>query len=194
MSGYWIQTFTGKRFDLIDITEATICIEDIAHQLSIENRWMGACRIPISVGYHSILVSQQLPDKLKLEGLLHDAAEAYIKDLPNPLKRLLSKQSSDALFDGNVLLFGYKKIEFIIENAIRSKFKLSKQQEVWQEVKAVDVRMVITERQALCNHPAPEPYLAEYEDAVPLNIDFQELNFRNVKELFLKEYNKWRRD
>lgn len=183
MSEFWIQTFTGKRFDLLNPTIDMICIEDIAHHLSIENRWHGATRIPISVGYHSLLVAEQARPEMKLEALLHDAAEAYYKDFANPWKRLMKSCINTNLWE---MTFGWT------DALIAQLFNLSLDANVWKEIKAIDLRMPITERIALCT-VAPEPFRPEYEDQEPYNIEFLKLQPENVEELFLKEYEKWRR-
>ena len=36
MSKHWIQTYTGKRFDLLNPDLSDVCIEDIAHALSVD--------------------------------------------------------------------------------------------------------------------------------------------------------------
>jgi len=185
MSEYWIQTYTGKRFDLLDPEPIMVCIEDIAHHLSIENRWHGATKIPISVAYHSILVCERLPNELKLEGLLHDAEEAYYKDFANPWKRLIRDHLPTEIWNRSIN--ETKKI-------IIHKFNLSHLQSNWDIVKSVDVRMPKTERMALCRG-LPAPYRPEYENAEPyLDINFPDLRSSLVEMLSLQEYQKWRRD
>ncbi|WYW01922.1 deoxyribonucleoside 5' monophosphate phosphatase [Pseudomonas phage vB_PpuM-Pori-4] len=85
----WIITHSGKRFELADPKPEMVCIEDIAIALSRQTRFNGHCDRFYSVAYHSYLIAEQLPDRLKLEGLLHDAAEAYIGDISSPLKRII---------------------------------------------------------------------------------------------------------
>jgi hypothetical protein len=82
----WLQTFTGKAFDLLDPKPETVCIEDIAHHLALINRFTGATREPYSVAQHSVLCSRIVPPELALTALLHDAAEAYVGDASRPLK------------------------------------------------------------------------------------------------------------
>ena len=60
--------------------------EAIAVSLSRINRWNGNTSRPYSVAEHSIRVARILPDGLKLAGLIHDAAEAFIGDLPHPIR------------------------------------------------------------------------------------------------------------
>jgi uncharacterized protein len=54
-------------------------------------RWGG--HIPgtgiFSVAQHCVLVAMSLPHKFRTQGLLHDAHEAYIVDIPRPIKRYL---------------------------------------------------------------------------------------------------------
>lgn len=84
-----ITTFTGKTFDFENYTANDICIEDIAHHLSLINRWVGASKYPLSVAYHSIFVSRLVPKGFKLQALLHDASEAYLGDVSRPLKSIV---------------------------------------------------------------------------------------------------------
>lgn len=183
MSEYWIQTYTGKRFDLECPIADMICIEDIAHQLSMENRWHGATKIPISVAYHSVLVANFARKEIKLEALFHDAAEAYYKDFANPWKRLIKASVNDNLWD---------RTFYWLDSMIAEIFQLSTDSNVWNEIKAIDVRMPKSERIALCA-PPPMQYLPEYENAEPYKIDFMDLRPREAEELFLSVYNDYKR-
>lgn len=78
---------SGKCVNPLDMNPDDINIVDIAHHLSNECRWAGGCPQHYSVAQHSVLVSRQFSTpEMKLAGLLHDAAEAYLKDLPSPIK------------------------------------------------------------------------------------------------------------
>jgi uncharacterized protein len=79
---------SGRRIDLRTFgTEAgDFRIEDIAHALSNLCRFAGHVPKFYSVAQHSILVSDLLPEPLKFAGLMHDAGEAYLVDLPHFIK------------------------------------------------------------------------------------------------------------
>ena len=82
----WIMTYTRKKFYPLAPKQEDIEIEDIAHSLSMLCRFNGHCPKFYSVAEHSILVSSLLPKKYKLWGLIHDAGEAYLSDIPRPIK------------------------------------------------------------------------------------------------------------
>ncbi len=85
----WIQTYSGRTFHSLNPVEEELFVEDIAHSLSNLCRFNGHCLRYYSVAEHSVRVSRILPDELKLWGLLHDAGEAYLTDLPRPVKQRL---------------------------------------------------------------------------------------------------------
>lgn len=89
-----ITTYTGKHFDPLMPEENLICIEDIAHALSLICRGNGHVKTFFSVGQHCINCAKEaaargLPKKLILACLLHDASECYMSDVPRPFKKSL---------------------------------------------------------------------------------------------------------
>lgn len=84
--GDWIQTYTGRQFWPLDPRPEEIFIEDIAHALSMQCRFGGHVKAFYSVAQHSVEVSNVVLRTHGLWGLLHDASEAYLVDLPRPLK------------------------------------------------------------------------------------------------------------
>lgn len=83
----WISTYTGKRFFPLADDPGVIDLRDIAHSLALQCRYNGHCRQFYSVAEHSVRVSHLVPTTDAAWGLLHDAAETYVSDLPRPLKR-----------------------------------------------------------------------------------------------------------
>jgi uncharacterized protein len=81
-----IRTFTGKMVHPYSPDPDEIDIDDIAHSLSQQCRFLGHTDGFYSVAQHSVLVSQTVPAEDALWGLLHDAAEAYLCDVPAPIK------------------------------------------------------------------------------------------------------------
>lgn len=110
----WIQTYTGRRFRPFDPRPEDVCIKDIAHALAFKCRFGGHCTAFYSVAQHSVLVSEAVASSgfgsaVQLEGLMHDAAEAYLPDVPRPVKPHL---------------LGFANIEIRVERAIASAFDL----------------------------------------------------------------------
>lgn len=87
MAARYFRTYTGKQVHPLSPAPEEIAIEDIARSLSQMCRFLGHIGVFYSVGQHSVLVSQLVPPQDALWGLLHDASEAYLCDLPAPIKR-----------------------------------------------------------------------------------------------------------
>lgn len=84
-----IRTFSGRCIDPFNPNPDDICIEDIAHSLANQCRFGGHTQRRFSIAQHSIMVADRLPKEHRLAGLLHDASEAYLLDIPTPVKNKL---------------------------------------------------------------------------------------------------------
>jgi len=126
--GPWIAVGGGRRFYLLDPRPEDVFIEDIAEALSNQTRFNGHFGF-YSVAQHSVLVSEQLPGPMKLQGLMHDAAETYIGDIVRPVKAAIGDR--------------VRAIEDPIMWAVCKRFSVT-----WpfpRDVKRADNNMVLTE-------------------------------------------------
>ncbi len=89
-----ILTKSGGGIDLLDPSARDVHIEDIAFSLARIIRF-GGHSPGWTVAQHSIEVAQRCEPGCALEGLLHDAAEAYVGDIIRPVKMLLGKSFQD---------------------------------------------------------------------------------------------------
>lgn len=128
----YIETYTGKKFYFLNPSPDMIDIEDIAHALSHNCRYTGHCAEFYSVSEHSYEVSHFVPTHLRMQGLLHDASEAYLTDVASPIKPFLHN---------------YKELEEKIMNAIAEKFEF--EWPVSPEVKEADVLLLSCEANLL---------------------------------------------
>lgn len=156
--GNFIQTYTGKQFWPLDPRPEDFDMNDIAHSLAYQCRYAGHCRQFYSVAEHCFFISAWIfvethDRKVALAALLHDAPEAYIVDVPRPLKGSLQ---------------GYKEIEQNIWLQLADRYELDP---VLPEiVKKADERILIDERN---QNMAPGNYVGGWPDVEPLGIDLQ---------------------
>lgn len=100
-------TRSGLFVDLYDPQPDQIALEDIVQGLSQICRFGGQTSRFLSVAYHSVMVARHVEPDVAFAGLMHDASEAYLVDVPSPVKQLLS---------------GYQEIEERLMRAIAAKF------------------------------------------------------------------------
>lgn len=100
-AGSCIRTVSGIYVDTLNPDPETINIEDIAHSLSRQCRFGGHLPLFYSVAQHSTWVARELihSKELAFAGLMHDASEAYLMDIPTPIKSQLNnyKEIEDGL-------------------------------------------------------------------------------------------------
>ena len=129
-----IMTQSGRYFNFLEPDPASYTIHDIAYALSNICRYGGHCSPFYSVAQHSVYVSKLVEPENALLGLLHDAQEAFIGDVPSPLKALLPD---------------YQKIEKTVTKAIFDKYELFYTPESKGDVKHADLVALKTERKLL---------------------------------------------
>lgn len=147
-TGPWWTTYTGRRFYPLDPRPGDFDILDIAHHLSLINRFNGGTTYPYSVAQHSVVTSYIVEDPYQREALLHDAAEAYLGDITRPIKALIGSAFSD--------------LEDRVMDAIAKQFRLDQSKDAHYYVKVADDIALATEVRDLVPsgflfHPTPQP-------------------------------------
>lgn len=142
--GDWIQTYTGKQIFPLDPVRNVYDIIDIAAALSKLTRYNGHCLRFYSVAEHCVLMARRARDLGYGDAtcramLMHDASEAYLIDVPRPIKPSLG---------------GYMEIEAALMVVIAARFGFE-----WPLpaiVKTFDTNMLNDEmRQAMAPPPSP---------------------------------------
>jgi uncharacterized protein len=168
--GDWMQTFTGVQFWPMDPRTEEIRIEDIAHSLSNQCRYAGHCKSFYSVAQHSVLVSEIVPPEFALWGLLHDAQEAYLIDLPRPIKRV------------SEIGVQYKIVESALAIVVASRFGLQLPEPL--EIKWADNVILMTEKRDVMG-PSPAKWV---ECAEPLTFTIVPWSPDLAEHLFLERF------
>jgi hypothetical protein len=124
-----IRTNSGLYINIFEPTPEMICIEDIAHALASVPRFGGHMNRHYSVAQHSTIGTMFTNDEEDAKTfLLHDATEAYMMDIPTPIKNKLPD---------------YKFYEDKLMEAIATKFGVSYPFNA--KIKEIDNKMLILE-------------------------------------------------
>lgn len=161
-----VRTFSGVDVNLLSPQPETILLEDIAHHCAKLDRYNGASPYHYSVGQHAEYVAHILPPELKLWGLLHDAAEAYLGDLVSPAKGLVGGP--------------YTEVEDRLMQVVATRFALP-----WprpEAVKLADRAVMVAEMYQVTHWPD----LAIAQGVPPAPIRIYERPWQDVKRTFLE--------
>lgn len=148
------RTPSGRLIDLALPDPDVIDLEDIAHSLARLCRFNGAVDEFYSVATHSVYVARRLQESgqnkyLVRDGLLHDAAEAYLGDMTSGLKRLFPE---------------YRELERQWEYAVERRFAARIVDTSW--VKNADLRARLAEaRDLFADGYPPERLVLDGADA-----------------------------
>lgn len=165
----WIQTHSGRRFNPTNPNPDAIVIQDIAHALSMQCRFSGHCKKFYSVAQHSVLVSHICNEEDALWGLLHDASEAYLVDVPRPLKR-------SGKFDA------YIEFEARMQEAVCKRFGLPYQEP--PSVKKADSKLLATEARDLMSPLHPD----WLQPVTPLPFTIDAWSPDKAKDMFMQRF------
>jgi hypothetical protein len=111
----WIVTHSGRKVYPLAPEPGMFDLNDIAHALSNTCRFTGHCKKFYSVAQHSVLVAKLVrhqtgSDTLAMQGLLHDATEAYLCDVARPVKHAdgfaFYREAEDRLWKSLAHAFG----------------------------------------------------------------------------------------
>jgi 5'-deoxynucleotidase YfbR-like HD superfamily hydrolase len=169
----------------LDPRPEDIKLPDIAHALACVNRYNGHAPEPYSVAQHSVLVSRRAyslsAGMLEAErinvarwGLLHDAAEAYIGDMPKPLK------SQPEMVE-------FRRCEEKIMRAVAERFGLVGEEP--PDVKQADLDLLVSEAAQFfpeVTRPAPWHVLGAVLD--PVRFDVRPLPWKQARAEFARAF------
>lgn len=136
--GPYLQTVSGRFVNPFEPDLEQIDPGDIARSLANQCRFGGHCRSFYSVAQHSVIVSELVEERGGdvedvFAALMHDAAEAYLGDMPHPIKHR------------SPLGAAFKAAEDELEEALRERFGI---RAGVADIKRVDRALLATERRA----------------------------------------------
>jgi uncharacterized protein len=173
--GPYLQTVSGRWVNPFDPDPTQLDPGDIARALANQCRFGGHSRVFYSVAQHSVIVSRLVEERGGdtedvFAALMHDATEAYLGDMPHPLKHR------------SALGAAFKAAEERLEQAIRARFRIKPDV---PEIKRVDRALLATERRAFS---AERWHWPELEGVAPLDMELLPWSPDEAAEAFAHRY------
>ena len=173
--GPYLQTVSGRWVNPFDPDPKQIDPGDIARALANQCRFGGHCRVFYSVAQHSVIVSRLVEERGGdaedvFAALMHDATEAYLGDMPHPLKHR------------SPLGAAFKAAEEHLEQAIRDRFGIKPDV---PEIKRADRALLATERRAFS---AETWHWPELEGVEALDLELSAWSPDEAAEAFARRY------
>src|ERR1700748_1732531 len=175
VAGPYIQTVSGRWVNPFEPDPAQLDASDIARALANQCRFGGHSRVFYSVAQHCVIVSHVVEERGgdiedAFAALMHDAGEAYLGDMPPPIKHR------------SALGAAFREAEARLEEAIRERFKIKPDV---PEIKRVDRSLLATERRAFS---AEAWHWPELEDVAPLDLELTAWSPDRAADEFAKRY------
>lgn len=168
----WIMTTSGRAFYPMDPRAEDLDIADIAHALAHVCRFAGHVSTFYSVAQHSVLASYAVAPPHALHALLHDASEAYLGDVPRPLKHLPA-------------FAAYREAEAVLQALIYATFGVATEPVGAMAVADVDRRLLRTEQRDLM---PPAAHGEDRSDMPPYPTRIVPLEPADARRWFLQRY------
>jgi uncharacterized protein len=173
--GPYLQTVSGRWVNPFDPDPDQLDAGDIARALANQCRFGGHSRVFYSVAQHSVIVSRLVEERGgdaedAFAALMHDATEAYLGDMPHPLKHR------------SPLGAAFKAAEGHLEQVIRARFRIRPDV---PEIKRVDRALLATERRAFS---AESWHWPELDGVEPLGIELEAWSPDHAAEAFAWRY------
>ena len=164
--GNWMRTYSGIQFWPLDPRPEEILITDIAHAQSLLCRFCGHVKYFYPIAQHSYFVSLLCDEPMK--GLMHDGSEAYLTDLPTPIKSANGMEK-------------YREAEFVLQGMI---YRLFCSDDIETDnLRWADHQMLLIERQALKGSDVAWPEVAEVN-----SINIEPWTPAKAEEMFLNRF------
>jgi hypothetical protein len=176
-----VRTYSGAAVDLLKPDAAAIDMGDIAHHLSIINRFAGASEFPIPVAQHSLHVERILGQRgataaRRLLGLLHDGHQYILGEIITPAAQAIKIMAPVSEFD---------RIDFIkglVNTALFGKLAICGITAAdWEMVRLADAIAFATEWRFAMKGPCPIA-------VQPASFEVREMHWTIAKQKFLEKF------